>query len=516
MQLLEAEAELHFSDVLTIPAIKASSRLNDAQTISSIVDIALAGARELGCDARLILVGQDGFRSLYRNIEGGLVGRTQMPPIPLNQGDSGAAHTIPLTGSSGKQLGYLMAVTEQMHVWEQLEVLAFQVAAAVERVQAVDAMGAAQIQADGLARTLARLQEDIDLTHQISGTSTFRWNYATGKDQWSRNLFLLLGYEPEPDGADYGKFLAGAHPEDRALWLETTNAAVDAGMPFRWEGRYIRPDGSVRHFLVQARPDVGTWYHGTVLDVTEIKENEERLRRLQLEVEQASRLTAIGELAASIAHEINQPLTSIAANASAGLRWFDREIPNLDNMRTSLLAIIADSKRAGDVIRGLQSLEGARRSQHLPLDPLEMIGKVIEAMRPTAALRDIVLRTEFAAAPFVVRCDRIQIEQLIHNLILNAFEAVEPIKDRQRVVSVNVRPNGNVLRIAVEDNGVGIDPIAQQHLFDAFFTTKDTGMGMGLAICRSIVEAHGGSLAAERRHPYGSTFITDLPQASIG
>lgn len=516
MQLLEAEPELLLADVLNIPAIKASSLLNDAQTISRIVEIALAGARELGCDARLVLIGQDGFRSLYRNIEGGFVGKTQMPPMPLTTLDSDARYTISLSDSFGMQLGYLTAFTDQLHVWEQLEVLAFQVAAAVERVQAVDAMGAAQMEADGLARTLAALQEDVDITHQISGTSTFRWNYATGKDQWSRNLFRLLGYDSETDSPDYGKFLSGAHPDDRALWLETTQAAVDSGKSFRWEGRYVRPDGSVRHFLVQARPDVDTWYHGTVLDVTELKENEESLRRLQLEVEQGSRLTAIGELAAAIAHEINQPLTSVAANASASLRWFSRDVPNLENMRTGLQAIIADSKRAGEVIRGLQSLQGARPSQHVPLDPLEMIGKVIDAMRPTASLRNIVLRSEFATASFAINCDRTQIEQLVHNLILNAFDALDPITDRQRVVSVNARPEGSVFRIAVEDNGLGIDPEAIEKVFEAFYSTKETGMGMGLSICRSIVEAHGGTISVHRGHPYGSIFIADLPQASKG
>ncbi len=516
MELLLAEPALQLSEVLTIPAIKASSRLNDAQTISRIVEIALAGARELGCDARLVLIGHDGFRTHYQGIGGGFVRKSQMPPAPVSIPDGEARHTIFMSDSFGMQLGHLTAPTDLPHVWEQLEVLAFQVAAAVERVQAVDAMGNAEKHAGDLARTLKALQEDVDVTHQVSGTSTFRWNYVSGKDQWSRNHFLLLGYNPDVDKPDYKKFLAGADPQDLIVWLETTEAAVTNGVPFRWEGRYTKPDGTIRHFLVHARPDRDTWFHGTVLDLTELKENEEKLRRIQQELEQASRLTAVGELAAAIAHEINQPLTSIVANASASLRWFNRDEPNIDQMRTSLQAIISESKRAGDMIRGLQSLQGARPSQQVMLDPLEIVSRVMQAMRPTASLRNVVLRSDFAATPFLVECDGTQIEQLVHNLILNAFDALHPVSNRQRMVSVNAKPSGNVFRIAIEDNGVGIDNESLEKVFEAFYSTKETGMGMGLSICRSIVDAHGGKLSVERRDPHGSIFIAELPQGPRG
>jgi signal transduction histidine kinase len=502
-----------YTEALFFSADKASTLLLEAQSVARICEVGLAACRELGCvDAKLVIFDEDEHHTSHRPVEERGAAGTQIhascnsPSLP--------AGTVDLKDSAGRTIGYLMAETAAEQVREQLEILALHLAVAVENVHALDAIGSAQNEAGGLRQTLLRLREDVDITQAISGTATLRWNYITGKDQWSRNLFACLGYDPETDEPDYQKFLLGAHPEDKAIWFKISKIAVENAEPFRWEGRYYKPDGELRHFLIQGRPDVDTWYHGTLLDVTELKESEERLRRLQLEVDQAARLTALGELAASIAHEINQPLTSISANASASQRWFNREVPNLEQLRASLQAIIQDSQRAGEVIKGLQALDESRPSQHRPRDLSKIVNRVVEVMRPNAILHNIMLRSELESQRFIVKCDQTQVEQLFHNLIRNAIEAVEVTQERSRMVVLRGNAEARALKIMVEDTGPGIDAETSGKLFDPFYTTKPAGMGMGLAICRSIVEAHGGTIRAYPASPYGTVFEVELPLIS--
>jgi C4-dicarboxylate-specific signal transduction histidine kinase len=270
----------------------------------------------------------------------------------------------------------------------------------------------------------------------------------------------------------------------------------------------------MRYFLIRAKPDHGNVYHGTLADISELRQAEEHLRKVQVELSQFSSRATMGELAASIAHEINQPLTSISANASASQRWLNRDAPNVPQAIKGLLAVIQESRRAGEVIRGLQRLGTSSHLTHIELDPIELIKRVVGVMNATAILQDTVLVARVQNLAGRVFGDRLQIEQVLHNLILNALHAVVEISDRPRRIAVSAEMRAGEIVVNVEDNGSGIPPDVEGKLFDAFYTTKETGMGMGLTICKSIAEAHGGTLTAKPAKKDGSIFCFSLPLAA--
>jgi signal transduction histidine kinase/ActR/RegA family two-component response regulator len=250
-------------------------------------------------------------------------------------------------------------------------------------------------------------------------------------------------------------------------------------------------------------------------DISERLRTQEALRNAQSELARASRLSTMGELAVSIAHEINQPLGAVLVNASAGLNFISHEPPDIAEVRQILHEVKADARRAADVIRSLQAL--ARKSDPEPvrfrLD--ELVHEVLALSRGELQRHQVQVRIRFDAASPLLRADRVQIQQLLLNLILNAVDAMSLVDDRARVLTiVSETAAGGRVAVMVEDTGVGIPEHAQDKLFDAFFTTKTDGLGMGLAICRSIAEAHGGQLTTLAQSP-GATFRVDLPMGSV-
>jgi signal transduction histidine kinase len=411
------------------------------------------------------------------------------------------------------ELGFLM-FDDALAAGYPLEVVSEFALAAIQRIFAHERFSLAHASLREHRDTLVGLQADIEIAQEISGTATFRWNYVTGIDWWSKNLFALMGYDAELDEPRYEKFLNGTHPDDRVVWLDVAEKAVANMAPFHWEGRYYKLDGEMRHFLIRGKPDHGNLYHGTLADISELRQAEENLRKVQVELSQFSSMMTMGELAASIAHEINQPLTSISANASASQRWLNRNAPNVAQATKGLLAVIEESRRAGDVIRGLQRLGTSSHLTHLELDPVELIKRVVGVMGATAILQDTALVARVPNLTCRVFADRLQIEQVLHNLILNALHAVAEVSDRPRHIAVTGELRAGDIAINVEDNGSGILSDVEGKLFDAFYTTKEAGMGMGLTICKSIAEAHGGTLTARRGKNHGSIFCFSLPLAA--
>jgi signal transduction histidine kinase len=233
----------------------------------------------------------------------------------------------------------------------------------------------------------------------------------------------------------------------------------------------------------------------------------ERAEVLQAELARVTRLTTMGELTASIAHEVNQPLMAIVTNADICLSWLARDTPQIDEARKAAERIVSDGHRAGDIIKTVRAL--ARKSQPA-MTQLDMNDLIAEVLAPTwSELRrhDVSLGTELSGGLETVMADRIQVQQVIVNLVMNGIEAMNEIMERPRVlpVSSQIDGSGSVL-IAVSDTGTGLDPTKMDRIFDAFFTTKPEGMGMGLSICRSIIEAHGGRLWASPNLPHGSVF----------
>jgi signal transduction histidine kinase len=240
------------------------------------------------------------------------------------------------------------------------------------------------------------------------------------------------------------------------------------------------------------------------------REVEERARTatMQAELTRVARLTAMGRMAASMAHEINQPLGAIVANGNAGLRWLGRTPPNFDEARGAL-----DGHRASAIIGGIRAIFRKREERRAPLNVNELIGEVLRLTRAEIQSERISVRTELLNDLPDIMGDRVQLQLVFRNLIVNAVEAMSSVTDRERVLHIKSALTPSGVRIAVEDSGTGIDQENMDHIFDTFFTTKSHGMGMGLSICRSIVEAHGGTLSASRSHPYGSIFEIDLPAA---
>jgi signal transduction histidine kinase len=239
----------------------------------------------------------------------------------------------------------------------------------------------------------------------------------------------------------------------------------------------------------------------------ELRRSGEQLHKAQTELAHATRVTTLGELTASIAHEVSQPLAAMSINAMAGLRFLDRENPDLGETRDALRAIIMDGNRADDVIRRVRALAKMNDIQKLPLNINDVIEEVILIFRQEALSHGVSLSQELASALPQVLGDRVQLQQVIMNLLMNGIQATSAVTDRRhelRIRSQEHRPDH--ILVAVEDTGAGIEPQNVDRLFSTFFTTKPDGLGLGLSICRSIVEQHGGNIWGTRNSGVGSTF----------
>ncbi|HEX3249496.1 MAG TPA: PAS domain S-box protein [Pyrinomonadaceae bacterium] len=251
---------------------------------------------------------------------------------------------------------------------------------------------------------------------------------------------------------------------------------------------------------------------GISADITERKKAEADLREMQAELAHMNRLMTVGELTASIAHELNQPLAAIAWNANAALRWLALDPPNLVKARDSAELIIRDDDRAGQVIARIRALLKKAPPSKTLLDVNELVNEVLDLSQNEIVQHDVRLRVGLADDLPKLPGDRIQLQQVMLNLIVNAIEAMLTVENRRRALLITTGSfNDDAVRIAVSDNGPGIDSKVSDHLFNAFSTTKPEGMGMGLAISRSIIEAHGGRLWAEANDEFGATFQFTLP-----
>jgi two-component system, LuxR family, sensor kinase FixL len=288
----------------------------------------------------------------------------------------------------------------------------------------------------------------------------------------------------------------------------------------RWEGELVHTGRQGAQIVVASRWSLRQDEHGTPLailetnnDITERRRTEEALLKAQADLAHASRVATLGELAASIVHEVNQPISAIVANGDACLRWLGQKPPDLNEARDSVEAMIRDSYRAGEVVRRLRGLAKRTEPQKVRLDFNEIIDDVVLVVKREMLRHHVAARIELADTLPPVLGDRIQLQQVVLNLIMNALDAMASVTARPRELIVRAQPHGDDhIIVAVQDCGIGFDANNANRLFAAFFTTKPGGMGMGLAICRSIIEAHGGRLWASPNAGPGATFQFILPR----
>ncbi|MDB5607960.1 MAG: histidine kinase [Bradyrhizobium sp.] len=339
------------------------------------------------------------------------------------------------------------------------------------------------------------------------------WDFQ-GRIIEANEAFLdILGYAREDLVSGRLRWTELTPAEWRDADDQTVAELKAAGTVQPREKEYFHKDGSRVPVLLGAttfgdRQDEGVAF---VLDLTERKHAEEALRKAQADLAHVTRVTTLGEMTASIAHEINQPLAAVVANAEACLRWLDRGTPDRDAARRSVEWVLDDGNRASEVIRRIRALANKTDIEKAPLDINDVVSEVIALVRRELISHRVLLRMEFAPALPMILADRVQLQQVIINLVMNGIEAMQSVTDRRELVIRSSQDETHQVLVSVTDCGVGISADHADRLFNAFFTTKSSGMGMGLSICRSIMEAHGGRLWATANVPRGATFQFTLP-----
>jgi PAS domain S-box-containing protein len=366
---------------------------------------------------------------------------------------------------------------------------------------------------EGLRRSEAYLAEAQKLSH----TGSFGWDVSGGKIYWSQETFRIFEYDPGTEPV-LELILKRTHPEDRAPVRQLIDRVSFERKDFDFEHRLLMPNGFVKYLRVVGRPSIGESgsfeFVGAVTDITERKLAEEELRQKEVSLREAqtelahvSRVTTMGELAASIAHEVSQPLAGIVTNANAGLRWLAGESPNLNEAREALRRIIRDANRTGDVVTQMRALFKKAYTAKERLDINEAIKEIVILTQSEMGRNNVTLQLELAADLPCLMGDRVQLQQVVMNLILNAIEAMSTVEGRERDLVIRTqRGEGDEIHVAVRDSGIGLDPLSAERIFDAFQTTKPGGLGMGLSLSRSIVESHGGRLWAVSNDGPGATF----------
>ena len=291
----------------------------------------------------------------------------------------------------------------------------------------------------------------------------------------------------------------------------------------RWQGElgHTKRDGTevcVASRWSQQRDDKGRPVATLVTnnDITEQKHAEDALHTAQSELAHVTRLTTLGELTASIAHEVNQPLAAVVTNGEAALRWLQRDVPDIKEVQTSLERMISNGRRASDVIARLRALTRKSDLIRVDLDVNELVDDVLLLVERELMGRNIALDLDLAPGAMPVLGDRVQLQQAIINLVVNAVQAMSSVIDRSRSLRISTRSllgeaDGKRIVVEISDTGPGIDPSTASNLFTAFYTTKTDGMGMGLSICRSIIESHCGKITVTSELGQGATFVVRLP-----
>jgi PAS domain S-box-containing protein len=366
---------------------------------------------------------------------------------------------------------------------------------------------------EALQRSEAYLAE----AQRISHTGSFGWDVSSGQIFWSEETFRIFEYDPA-NKPTVEVILRRTHPEDRVFFQETLDQIARDRKAFDFEHRLLLPDGSVKYVQVVGHASIndesGNFeFVGAVTDITErrrAEEERERLRQVQADLAHVTRMTTMGELTASLAHEIKQPISAALTDAKTCLRWLGHDVPDVPEAREAASRLVKDATRAADIIGRVSLLFKKGALQRELVDVNELIREMIILLRSEANRYSISIRTELAEDLPKVMADRVQLQQVFMNLMLNGIDAMKETTGGVELTIRSQAEDGRLL-ISVSDTGVGLPPEQGDLIFKAFFTTKDNGTGMGLPISRSIIESHGGRLWAAGTSGQGATFQFTLP-----
>jgi PAS domain S-box-containing protein len=373
-----------------------------------------------------------------------------------------------------------------------------------------------------LTQELQRREAYLAEAQRLSQTGSWAWSPDQDIRYWSEECYRVLSFDPQDGLPRFEAFFQRIHPDDQPGFTELIQTAIREKADWEADYRIVHLDGPIRDIHVVGHPVLSTSGHlvefvGTVIDVTERRRAEQeraRLRQLEADLAHINRVSTLGEMAASLAHEVTQPIATARNNASAALNFLDKKPPDLGEVREALDCIVNDADRAGAIIDRIRDHIKKAPPRKDSFDLNEAIDEVIVLARGEITKNGVSVDTHLTEGALAVEGDRVQLQQVVLNLILNAVEAMGSVQEGPRELSISTeQTQANGVLVAVRDTGPGIDGKHIERVFQPFFTTKSSGVGMGLSICRSIIDAHGGRLWADENAPRGAVFQFTLPGA---
>ncbi|MCU1233007.1 MAG: hypothetical protein JWP63_974 [Candidatus Solibacter sp.] len=443
-------------------------------------------------------------------LKGDIPATAQVVENPIAPGEISIA---PLRMGLREEVGFVAAASRRTDFPTELEMIVLRVAANQAVIGMQEAPFAKRAE-ERLRHSEAQLAEGQRLSH----SGSWGWNVSSGELVLSQETFRILGFDPEQPAPTFETAMERLHPDDYEPVVRLLQSAVSERKNYEFEARLVLPDRSMRYLHCVGGPSLnspsGLEFVGTILDITERKRAEETLAMAQAQLAHMARVTTMGELAASIAHEVNQPLAAVITNGSACLRWLGSAEPNLEEARAAVNRIVGEANRASQVVARIRAFMMNTRPSSTIVHMNDVIREVVALMRHQMMRDEVSVRCELAENLNDTHGDPIQLQQVAVNLIVNATEAMRTVEGPRQLVLSTENRNSEEILVRVKDMGVGIDPRISEQLFMPFVSSKPGGMGMGLAISRSIVEAHGGRLWAAANADQGTTFQFSIPASA--